>query len=99
MTPKLGVALEAMKKLRSFAEDEGEKLAKRITEEAMPLLTDTFKGAHAAIDGLHSGVQDIADFCDEVKKHTGSNGGDPLPESDTQSSGTVPPRSSEVAKS
>lgn len=95
MTPKLGAALEAMKKLRSFAEDEGEKLAKRVTEEAMPVLAATFKGAHAAIDGLHAGVQDIADFCDEIKK-VGHNGGDPLDESKTQSAPTAP-RSSGVA--
>lgn len=96
MTPKLGIALEAMKKLQSFAEDEGEKLAKRVTEEAMPMLTKTFQGAHAAIDGLHAGMNDITEFCDEIKK-VGSNGGDPLPGSSGQSA--APPRSSEVASS
>lgn len=95
MTPKLGEALEALKKLRSFAEFEGEKLTKRITDEATPLLVDTFKGAHVAIDGLHAGVNDIIDFCEELKQ-VGSNGGGPLDTSSEQS-GQSAPRSSEVA--
>jgi hypothetical protein len=94
MTPKLGQALEAMKKLRTFAEFEGDKLATRITVEAMPLLVETFKGAHVAIDGLQNGVKDISDFCDEVKK-VGDNGA-PLDTSSEQSGQSVP-RSSEVA--
>lgn len=95
MTPKLGSALEALKKLKSFAEDEGEKLTKRIHDEAEPLLIEAFKGAHGAIDGLHAGVKDITDFCDELKQ-IGNNGGGPLDASSQQSA--APPRSSEVQR-
>lgn len=98
MTPKLGAALESLKKLKSFAEDEGEKLSKRVTEEAEPLLIAAFKGAHGAIDGLGAGVQDIVDFCEELKQVAG-NGGDPLDKSDGQSTTAAPPRSSDVATS
>lgn len=98
MTPKLGAALESLKKLKSFAEDEGEKLSKRVIEEAEPMLVEAFKGAHGVIDGLGAGVKDIVDFCEEVKKVVG-NGGDPLDKSDGQSTTAVPPRSSDVATS
>jgi hypothetical protein len=96
MTPKLGSALEALKKLKSFAEDEGEKLSRRITDEAEPMLIKAFKDAHCAIDGLHDGVKDITDFCDELKTVT-SNGGGPLDQSPPPSTAPVPPRSSDLA--
>lgn len=98
MTPKLGIALEAMRKLQSFAEDEGEKLTKRITDEAMPILTETFKGAHAAIDTLHTGMDDIKNFCDDIKK-VGGNGAPLGDQSQQQGQQLQPPRSSEVASS
>ena len=97
MTPKLGGALEALKKLKSFAEDEGEKLTKRIHDEVEPMLVDAFKGAHTTVDALKTGVDDIVNFCEDLKK-VGPNGGDPLTKSDEQSGQPeMPPRSSEVA--
>ncbi len=43
MTPKLSGALEALKRIQSFAEDEGDKLTKRITSETEPMLVGAFK--------------------------------------------------------
>lgn len=95
MTPKLSGALEALKKLKSFAEDEGDKLARRCVD-AEPQLVKAFEGAHASVDKLVTGVQDIVDFTDALNK---TNGGDPLDESEKSSTVVaMPPRSSEVAQ-
>ena len=99
MTPKLSGALESLRQLKSYAEDEAVKLTKRIEQEAKPALIDGFKVAHGAVDGMHRVVDDIVDFANELKT---TNGGDPLDSSTVQSgSGATPdtgPRSSEVAQ-
>lgn len=95
MTPKLSGALESLKKLRSYADDEADKLTRRINDKTMPALTDAFKTAHATVDSTHSIVDDIEGFTDELKK---TNGGDPLDYSDSHSDDNAAhPRSSEVA--
>jgi hypothetical protein len=93
MTPKMRGALEALKKMKHHADFEAEKLAKRIEGETMPALVDGFKVAHANVDAMHSVVDEIKEFADELKN---SNGGDPLDDSEKQSDGGAP-RSSEVA--
>lgn len=95
MTPKLAGALAELQKLQSFAEDEADKLVKRIHDEAIPKLTSGFQVAHGKVDGLVKGVDDIIGFADGL---IGSNGGGPLTDSGAQSqTGAEPPRSSEVA--
>ncbi len=95
MTPKLSGALEALKKLKSFAEDKGTELTKRC-EAIEPELIKAFEGAHASVDKVQTGVQDIADFTEALKR---TNSGDPLDGSDPQSNvSKLPPRSSEVAQ-
>lgn len=94
MTPKLSGALESLKKLRSYADDEADKLTRRINDATMPALVDAFKTAHATVDSTHSIVDEIDGFTDELKK---TNGGDPLAYSEKPSDEVVSPRSSEVA--
>lgn len=95
MTPKLSGALESLKKLRSYADDEADKLTRRINGETMPALVDAFKGAHATVDNTHSVVDEIDAFADELKK---TNGGDPLDDSEKPLDDVAAhPRSSVVA--
>jgi hypothetical protein len=95
MTPKMAGALEALKKLRSAADDEADRLTKRIANETMPALMKAVDGAHGSVDKLHNVVDDIEEFTHELTK---TNGGDPLDDSAEQSNVTeLPPRSSEVA--
>lgn len=98
MTPKLAGALEALKQLKSKAEDVADGVTKRINTVSMPALLAAEKGAHGAIDTVHTVVDEIDEFTDALK---GSNGGDPLDKSETQSGGgttaTDQLRSSDVA--
>lgn len=94
MTPKMAGALELLKQLKSAGDDVADKITKRITEETMPALLKASEGAHGTIDSMHTVVDDIDEFTNALKN---TNGGDPLDTSKTQS-GTVVPRSSEVAK-
>lgn len=94
MTPKLSGALESLKKLQSFSDDEADKLTRRINDKTMPALVDAFKNAHATVDSTHSVVDEIDKFATDLKT---TNGGDPLDYSEKQSEEVVQPRSSEVA--
>ena len=94
MTPKLRGVTEAMRKLKSFAEDEGNKLAAKV-EQIGPDLQVAFKSSHDVVDGLRRDVQEMVEFVEDVKR---SNGGDPLDASDEQSNVVAHPRSSEVAQ-
>jgi hypothetical protein len=91
MTPKMRGALDSLKQLKSYADDEADKLVRRIHDQSMPALNAAFKTAHGTVDGMHSIVDEIDGFAKELMNH---NGGDPLPDSSTASD----PRSSEVAK-
>lgn len=93
MTPKLSGALDSLKKLKSFAEDEGEKLSKRCAE-VEPHLIKAFQGAHASVNKVVDGVDDIVEFTEALKR---TNGGDPLDKSEEESNIISHPRSSEVA--
>ncbi len=86
MTPKMRGALDALKKMQHHADEQADKLTKRIHGETLPALDEGFKVANANVDAMHDVVDDIHDFANELKT---SNGGDPLEVSE--------PRSSEVA--
>jgi hypothetical protein len=94
MTPKMAGALMALKKLKSAAEDEADKITKRVNNEAMPALLEATKGAHGSIDGLKTIVDEVVEFTEALKK---TNGADPLDGSETQSGDTASLRSSDVA--
>jgi hypothetical protein len=87
MTPKMRGALEALKKMKHHADEQADKLTRRIEDETVPALTDGFRAAHANVDAMHGVVDELNEFAAELKN---SNGGDPLDNS--------APRSSEVAQ-
>lgn len=91
MTAKMRGALESLRKLQHHADYEADKLVKRIEGEARPKLDAGFRAAHASVDSMHSAVDDIVNFAEELKN---SNGGE-LGNSDGDSQQS--PRSSEVA--
>ena len=93
-TPRMRGAIESLRQLQSFADDEGEKLTRRINDEVMPRLKEGFRTAHGTVDGFVGQVDEIDNFAKELMGH---NGGDPLPSDDSSQPLPGGPRSSEVA--
>jgi len=92
MTPKIRGVRPMLDKLKEAMAADVDKLAVRIVETDT-MRTETFKASHAALDDTQSGLKEVRDYLEDLKK---SNGGDPL-DSEEQS-GVTAPRSSDVAQ-